>query len=37
MPSRVRGAVHTMLLPSPGAIREPADEGPLPGESGPGD
>ncbi len=37
VPSRVRDAVHNMLLPSPGAIREPADEGPLPGESGPGD
>jgi capsular polysaccharide export protein len=37
VPSRVREAVHNMLLPSPGAIREPADEGPLPGESGPGD
>jgi capsular polysaccharide export protein len=37
VPSRVREAVRNMLLPSPGAIREPADEGPLPGESGPGD
>jgi capsular polysaccharide export protein len=37
VPSRVREAVRTVLLPSPGAIREPADEGPLPGESGPGD
>jgi len=37
VPSRVREAVHNMLLPSAGVIREPADEGPLPGESGPGD
>jgi short-subunit dehydrogenase len=37
VPSRVRDAARTMLLPSTGAIREPAEEGPLPGESGPGD
>ena len=37
VPSRVREALRNMLLPSAGAIREPADEGPLPGESGPGD
>jgi hypothetical protein len=37
VPSRVRAAVRTLLLPNPGAIRKPADEGPLPGESGPGD
>ncbi len=37
VPSRVREGVRTMLLPSVDAIREPADKGPLPGRSGPGD
>ena len=37
VPSRVREALRTMLLPSTGVIREPAEENPLPGESGPGD
>jgi capsular polysaccharide export protein len=37
VPSRVRDAARTMLLPSVDAIGEPADEGALPGESGPGD
>jgi len=41
-PSRVREAICAVRLPSVDAIREPADEGPLPGDplpggSGPGD
>jgi short-subunit dehydrogenase len=37
VPSRIRDAAGSMLLPSAGSIGEPADEGPLPGETGPGD
>jgi capsular polysaccharide export protein len=37
VPSRVRDAARSVLLPGVAAIGEPADEGALPGKSGPGD